>query len=123
MKQTPSSRKFNESARERIASILLTEVSDPRLALITVTSCEVAIDRSVCNVYISADKERYDEVAAGLESAKGRIRKLLGKGLNWRVTPELVFFIDTTVDQAERITEALKDVPPTLKGRDGYADG
>lgn len=122
MKQTSSSRKVNEAARERIASILLTEVADPRLALITVTSCEVAMDRSLCNVYISAEKERYENVEEGLESAKGRIRKLLGKGLNWRVTPELNFIIDTTVDQAERITEALKQVPPTMKGNEHGQD-
>lgn len=115
MKQIPSSRKTNEIARERIAQILLTQVSDPRLAMVTVTGCEVAIDRSVCNVYISADRASYDEVAAGLESAKGRIRYLLGKGLGWRLTPELRFIIDTTVDEAERIAEALKTVPPTMQ--------
>ena len=65
MKQIPSSRKTNEIARERIAQILLTQVSDPRLAMVTVTGCEVAIDRSVCNVYISADRASYDEVEAG----------------------------------------------------------
>ena len=51
---------------------------------------------------------------AGLESAKGRIRSLLGRSLTWRVTPELFFVIDTSTDQAMRITEALKNVPPTM---------
>lgn len=122
MKQTPSSRKVNEIARERIAAILLTEIADPRLSLVTVTSCEVAIDRSLCNVYVSADRERYDEVAEGLESAKGRIRYLLGRGLDWRVTPELRFIIDTTVDEAERITEALRNVPPTMRSETSHED-
>ncbi|MDO4850376.1 MAG: 30S ribosome-binding factor RbfA [Actinomycetota bacterium] len=123
MKQIPSSRKTNEIARERIAQILLTQVSDPRLAMVTVTGCEVAIDRSVCNVYISADRASYDEVEAGLESAKGRIRYLLGKGLDWRVTPELRFMIDTTVDEAERIAEALKAVPPTMQEDRSHEEG
>lgn len=114
MKQTPTSRKVNEVAREKIASILLTEVSDPRLALITVTGVEVSIDRSLCNVYISTDPVRYEEVERGLESAKGRVRSLLGKDLGWRVTPELRFTIDTSVDEAERISQALQDVPVTL---------
>ena len=56
----------------------------------------------------------YEEVLAGLESAKGRIRSLLGRSLTWRVTPELFFVIDTSTDQAMRITEALKNVPPTM---------
>lgn len=126
MKQTGNSRKVNEAARSKIANILLFEVADPRLDLICVTGCEVSIDRSLCKVFISADANRYDEVVAGLESAKGRIRHLMGQGLDWRVTPELVFVIDTTTDEAERIARALKDVPATMsipKDADGRPIG
>jgi ribosome-binding factor A len=51
---------------------------------------------------------------AGLASAKGRIRSLLGRSLTWRVTPELIFAIDRSTDEAMRIAEALKNVPPTM---------
>ena len=94
--------------------ILMTEISDPRLDLVTVTDARVSKDKSVCNIYISADTDRYDEVMAGLESAKGRIRSILGKSLGWRVSPELRFMIDDTIDEAERIAVALQDVPPTI---------
>jgi ribosome-binding factor A len=114
MKQTASSRKVNEVAREKIAAILLFDIADPRLRGLTVTGCEVSTDRALCLVYISTDKERYEEARTGLESAKGRVRSLLGKGLGWRVTPELRFLIDTSVDEAERISVALKQVPATL---------
>lgn len=114
MKQNEATRRLGEEAREKIATILQTELSDPRLALVTVTGCEVSIDRSLCRVYVSAAPDAYDEVMAGLESAKGRIRSLLGRSLTWRVTPELVFAIDRSTDQAMRITEALKNVPPTM---------
>lgn len=114
MKQTPSSRKNNQIARDKIATIIMTEISDPRLDMITVTDARVSKDRSVCNVYISADAGRYDEVREGLESAKGRIRSILGRTLGWRVTPELRFMIDETVDNAERIEKVLLDVPETM---------
>ena len=114
MKQTPSSRKDNEIARDKIATIIMTEISDPRLDMVTVTAAKVSKDRSVCNVYVSADAGRYDEVREGLESAKGRIRSILGRTLKWRVTPELRFMIDETVDNAERIEKALLDVPETM---------
>ena len=45
---------------------------------------------------------------------RGRIRSLLGRALGWRVTPELDFRIDTTTDEAERISRALEDAPATL---------
>ena len=123
MKQNESSRRNNEQAREKLASILLFEVADPALSLVTVTGCEVSTDKSVLRAYVSCDKSRYDEVTAALSRAKGHIRSLLGRALGWRVTPELIFQIDTTADDAERIAHALEDVPPTMgveKDEDGY---
>ncbi len=114
MKQNSATRRLAEEAREKISTILLMEISDPRLALVTVTGCEVSVDRSVCKVWVSASPESYDEVMEGLQSAKGRIRSLLGRSLTWRVTPELIFQIDRSTDEAMRITEALKNVPPTM---------
>ena len=102
MKQGSSSRKVNEQVREVIASILLFEISDPRLNMVTITSCEVSFDRSVANVYYTTEPSRYLEVAAG-----GRIRSLMAKKLSWRMAPELRFMLDSSVDEAERIASAL----------------
>jgi len=116
MKQTPRTRKLNETVKEAIASILLDEIADPRLELVTVTAVHVAPDLMQANVYVTAhgDDERYREVLAGLESAKGRIRSLVGQRIKGRFTPELRFFIDDSIDNGMRIGEALKEVPPTL---------
>ncbi|HQE70209.1 MAG TPA: 30S ribosome-binding factor RbfA [Atopobiaceae bacterium] len=130
MKQNQNSRRINQIAQEKLGYILLFELSDPELELVTLTSVEVSTDKSVCRAYISCEKERYERVSAALERAKGRIRSLLGRSLGWRVTPKLTFFIDTTADEAETIAHVLKNVPPTLdipKDEEGYpleqADG
>ena len=114
MKQNQFSRRTNEIAREKLSWILLFEISDPDLQLVTVTSCEVSVDKSFMRAYVSCEPDRYEKVRAALKRAKGRIRSLLGHALNWRVTPELDFKIDTTTDEAERIAQALEVVPPTL---------
>lgn len=114
MKRTQHTRRTSELAREKLASILLFEVSDPDLALVTLTGVEVSPDKSYLRAYVSCDAERYAAVEAALARAKGRIRSLLGHALGWRVTPELDFRIDTTTDEAERIARALEDVPETL---------
>ena len=109
MKQTQATRRLGEQLREKLGYILLFEVSDPRLDLVTLTAVEVAVDRSFARVYVSC--------------AKGRIRSLLARSLDWRVTPELDFRIDRSTDEAERITRALENVPATLaieKDEDGY---
>lgn len=115
MKQNASSPRVNEIAREAIASILLFEVSDPRLDMITVTGCEVSIDRSICHVYVSSEADRYDEVMQGLASAKPRIRSLMGKRVQWRVTPDLFFHIDKSVDTGEAMAKLLMQIPPSMQ--------
>lgn len=123
MKQNHNSRRMGQQAQEKLGYILLFEVSDPDLELVTLTGCEVSVDKSLVVAYVSCDAERYDAVTAALARAKGRIRSLLGRALGWRVTPELVFRIDTTADEAERISRALQNVPETLaveKDEDGY---
>ncbi len=125
MKQTPRTRKINETVREAIAIILAEEIADPRVDLATVTSVEVSSDLMVANVYVitHGGAERYAELLDGLESAKGRMRSLLGQRITLRFTPELRFFIDRSVDEGMRIAEALKDMPPSLREeRDGEAD-
>ena len=107
MKQGNSNRRVNEQAREVIASILLFEISDPRLGLVTITGCEVSYDRSVANVFYTTDKGNYEDAAAAFKKAQGRIRSLMAKQLSWRVAPELRFMLDPSVDQAERIGRAL----------------
>ena len=108
MKQNSSNRRVNEQARQVIAETLMFEVSDPRLSMVTVTGCEVSFDRSVCNVYYTADPGTYDETQEALTRASGHIRSLLAKKLSWRTSPELRFFLDKSVDEAERIAKALE---------------
>lgn len=114
MKQNSTSRRNGEIAREKLASILLFEVSDPDLELVTLTGCDVSVDRSFIRAYVTCEQDRYETVLAALNRAKGRIRSLLGHALGWRVTPELAFSIDTSTDEAERIAHALENRPATL---------
>ena len=91
-----------------MADILLFDVSDPRLRDATITGCEVSFDRSYCNVFYTTKPESYQKTAEAFDKAKGRIRSLMAKRQSWRVTPELRFILDETIDEAERIDRALK---------------
>lgn len=104
---SPGARRANEHIREQIANILLFEVSDPRLSLVTITSCDVSPDKRNAKIYYTTDKDKYEEVASSFESAKGYIRKLLGDRLDWRVVPALNFYLDPSVDMGEQIAKAF----------------
>lgn len=123
MKQNNATRRLGEQLREKLGYILLFEIADPRLDLVTLTGVEVSIDRSFARVFVSCGGDRYDEVMEALASARGHIRSLLARSLDWRVVPELDFRIDRSTDEAERISRALENVPATLaveKDEEGY---
>ncbi len=96
-------RKVDEQAREVISNILLFDVSDPRLEMVTVTGCKVSYDRAYCDIYFTCQPDRYPEVQAALASARGHIRSLMAKKLDWKQAPELRFHVDETVDAAEKL--------------------
>lgn len=115
-------RKVDEQARETIASILLFDVSDPRLDLVTITGCKVSYDRAYCDVYYTVDPHRYESTAEALEASKGHIRSVMAKKLHWRKAPLLRFHLDQTVDVAEKMGRVLAQEKERLRPEDGDAE-
>lgn len=99
-----------------LSELVLREVADPRLAHITITDVELDPELLYARVYVNAlgDEEREQEVMAGLERAKGFLRRELGQRVRLRKTPELHFMWDATLAHGERINELLAslDIPP-----------
>ena len=114
MKQTPNSRRLAETAREIIANILVTEVSDPRLEFVTVTGAEVSPDRSWMSVYVSTTPTATRRSSRASTRPRAAFARCSVQSITWRVTPELRFFIDESVDSGMRMEEALRAVPPSL---------
>jgi ribosome-binding factor A len=110
MKAYPRSRAMGETVREIIARLLLEEVSDPRLDLVTVTGVVMSPDLGHANVFVTVhgDEVREAEAIAGLDSAKGRLRSMLGAEIRLRKVPELHFRIDPAIGEATRITDAIR---------------
>lgn len=92
-----------------LSELFLKEVSDPRLAGITVT--EVLIDRELqhANVYVNAlgDDEREKEVMAGLESASGFLRSQIAQRLGLRSAPMVKYHWDPRLRYADEVNDLL----------------
>lgn len=104
-----------EEIRIIFSELLLREVSDPRLADLTIT--RVLIDRELqhANVYVNAlgDESRKKEVMKALERAKGFFRYELAQRMSLRTVPELHFHWDPTlayIDEVDQILAEL-DIP------------
>ena len=80
-------------------------------AMVTVSEVRISPDLSVAKVFVSIfPSNKADQVMKLInESAKsirGELGHLVAKQL--RIVPELVFFLDTSLDYAEHIDELLK---------------
>ncbi|MCR5527270.1 MAG: 30S ribosome-binding factor RbfA [Lachnospiraceae bacterium] len=97
----------------RALSGIIREVKDPRVGPFTsVMEVIVAPDLKTCKIYISVlggEQER-EETLAGLNSAKGFIRRELAHIVNLRNTPELTFIMDDSIAYGVDMSKKIEDV-------------
>ena len=80
-------------------------------AMVTVSEVRVSPDLSIAKTYVSIfPSEKAEKVMAILEENvrgyRGELGRRVGKQL--RIVPEVVFYLDTSLDYAEHIEELLK---------------
>jgi ribosome-binding factor A len=97
-------------------STIIREVKDPRVsgAFVSITGAEVSPDLKFAKIYFSTIGDNSD-VKKGLASAVGFIRKRLAETLNLRVTPELKFYEDTSMEYGANISKLLHQIEPELR--------
>jgi ribosome-binding factor A len=95
--------------RELVASVVRTQIKDPRLGMITITDSRITGDLREATVFytVLGDAAAQAATAAALESAKGLLRSIVGKALGLRHSPTLTFVLDDVQDQAKHIDELL----------------
>ncbi|MFP5360148.1 MAG: 30S ribosome-binding factor RbfA [Actinomycetes bacterium] len=103
--------KLAGTIKKIVARALETEIKDPRLGFITVTDVRVTGDLQQASVFytvLGGDEERED-TARALQSAKGRLRSLVGSQLGIRLTPTLEFHLDAVPETAASLDRALHE--------------
>ena len=102
-------RRHAERIRELVATVVRTQIKDPRLGMITITDARITADLRDATVFytVLGDAAAKTGTAAALESAKGLLRSTVGKALGLRYTPTLSFVLDDVQDHAKHIDELL----------------
>lgn len=117
-----------EQVREEIMSIIRRELKDPRIGFVSITAVRMSPDLRQARVRVSVLGTPDEQKAsiAGLDSAKGLIRRELGRRLqNLKFSPNLRFELDPSIEYSVHIAELLKEVlpPATENGEQGGAPG
>ena len=104
--------RINGEVQKELAAIIR-ESKDPRIHPMTsVVLVEVATDLKTCKAYISVlgDEEDRKRTEEGLKSASGFIRRELARRLNMRNTPQITFIMDTSIEDAIKMTQLIDEV-------------
>ena len=105
----PRSRKIAERIQVIVAETLERRVKDPRLGFVTVTDVKVTGDLQHATIFYTvfgSDEDR-EGTAAALESAKGVVRREVGRGIGIRLTPSLEFIADALPEGAAHMADLL----------------
>ncbi len=103
--------RLNELLRERLSTLLLREVRDPRLGgIVSVTSVEVSSDLREAKVFVSVlgTQEQMDATLEGFRAAAGYLQRNLIGELDLRRVPHLVFVPDTSIREGAEMAKLLK---------------
>ncbi len=105
------SERVAEQVRIEIAGILQRDLKDPRVGLATCTRVQVSRDLKVAKVYISVlgTSEDQKRTMAVLEGASGFVRRLLWQRLGLRVSPEVRFLFDPSVEYGIKLERLLQE--------------
>ncbi len=103
--------RINEEMTKELASILR-EIKDPRVAdnFVSVTAADVSPDLKFAKIYFSSMTGDKKEIRKGLMSASGFIRRRIAETLNLRVTPELSFVADESIEYGAHINSLLNKI-------------
>lgn len=108
--------RLSDLLRAELSELILREIKDPRIRLVSLTGVEVTSDlrRAVVRVSALGDESQREEAVEALRHARGFLRTELAHRLRTRVTPELVFELDRGAEHSQKISDLLE----SLHGRD-----
>ena len=111
------SEKVAEAIHELVSGLLVKEIKDPRIGFATITGVEVSDDLHYARIFFSVigDDEQKKETEKGLNSAKGFIRREIGRELRMKYIPEIIFRYDQSIDQGDRIETLLRQISSETK--------
>lgn len=120
--------RLQEQIKQRLAEILLRDIADPKLGMVTISRVELDAEFAHCKAYWSViaptslgeqkAKKNSEEV---LTRARGFCQREVGKSLNTRTVPHLEFVFDEGIAGAIRVNQLLKDLNKERPVADGTA--
>ena len=117
MKETNRMNRIDEELKKEISNIINNDLNNPKATgLISVTKVRVTPDLRYARVYISMINEKNKKATiAALKKSAGYIRSEIAKRINLRITPELVFELDDSLEYGAKMDSIIKEISKDWK--------
>ena len=104
--------RVSELVMQEVIEIIRRDVSSESVGMLTVTGCEVASDLKTARVYVSVIGGANKQAAALalLERHRAHIQRTLGRSVVLKYIPHLSFYIDDSLERADRIERILDEI-------------
>jgi ribosome-binding factor A len=106
------SEKVADLIHKEISQMLVKSIKDPRIGFVTITKVTVSEDCRFAKVYysVAGTLEERKRSMRGLDSAKGYVRKELGRRIRLRYIPEIMFQFDPSIEYAIHMEELIQSI-------------
>jgi ribosome-binding factor A len=104
--------RISEEMKKEVSNIIQNELKDPRVSkLVSIVSLNVAKDLRYAKVYVSVlgNEEEKKNALVGLKSASGFIRREVGHRMQLRLTPEIHFELDNSIEHGVYISKLINE--------------
>ena len=109
--ETTRQNKISRLIQKELSEIFLLQTKSMNGVLVSVSAVRISPDMSIARVYLSVfPSGKSQEIVKNINDNMKSIRYELGTRVRHqlRIIPELKFFVDDSLDYAERIDELLK---------------
>lgn len=116
--------RIGEQIKRELSMLIRNEIKDPRVSMVSILDVEVTKDLSKAKVFFDAlVQDEHEACEKGLNNAAGFLRRELGRAIQLRSTPALVFIYDDTEQRANDLSVMIdKAVSSDKKPSDQEAD-
>ncbi|MCL2572279.1 MAG: 30S ribosome-binding factor RbfA [Defluviitaleaceae bacterium] len=109
--------RINDEIARVTAEVIRSEMHDPRIgSVVSVVRAETTSDMKYCKIYVSVlgDGGKQEETQKGtmdaLKSGTGFVRRRIAEIINLRVTPEITFVFDDSIEYGMRMRKLIDEV-------------
>ncbi|GAB4120198.1 MAG: 30S ribosome-binding factor RbfA [Sideroxydans sp.] len=112
--------RVGEQILRELAQMIRLAVKDPRVRKVTLTGVEVTNDYAHAKVFFTSLEGDTEGLQQGLERAAGFLRSQLAHAMKLRITPQLHFVYDASIERGAHLSQLIDQAVSADKKNDSH---